>query len=110
MEEGEEKVSMCNSETFPVSNVNILSNSDCDCNQSSCGELGSAKFTVGLSDSKGLLQTKWSSDFSFKSHCKSFQYRRYSSQFIVSPTMPADLVVHNLLLHASDQRADSPFH
>lgn len=46
-------------------------------------------------DPKGFFQTKWSCDFSFKTYCKSFQYKRFRGLFIVSPTMPADTVVHN---------------
>lgn len=46
-------------------------------------------------DPKGLFQTKRSCDFSFKTSYKSFQYRKPRGLFIVSPTMPADTVVHN---------------
>lgn len=53
--EKKESVCLCNCETFPVSNVNILSNTDCGCNQSSCGEVSNPKFTVGLNDPKGLF-------------------------------------------------------
>lgn len=68
-EEGKESVCLCHYETLPVSNVNIPSNTDCGCNQSSRGELGNAKFTVGLNNPKSLFQTKWSNDFSFKPYC-----------------------------------------
>lgn len=46
-------------------------------------------------DPKGFFQTKWSCHFSFKTYCKSFQYKRFRGLFIVSHTMPADTVVHN---------------